>query len=206
MQLLAWSTAYPSSVWQTLDNAEEVVFIPGQNSLWRDIKTWGDYAYVTTDQSGTTEGLLVIDLSQLPEAAPDHNWNPDLPELGVLNTCHNLYIDEFGYCYLSGCNVNDGGVLFLDADHTRYADLINKCVARYSHDSYARNNILYSSEILGGTLGIYDVSRKQIPFCWLLRPRRTPSHTMHGSLTMAMLSSQRTNVRMRQLRLTTFRI
>ncbi len=88
------------------DNAVEVVFIPGQNSLWRDIKTWGNYAYVTTDQSGTTEGFWSLTFPNLPEAAPFYNWNPDLPELGVLNTCHNLYIDEFGYCYLSGCNVN----------------------------------------------------------------------------------------------------
>lgn len=162
------------------DNAEEVVFIPGQNSLWRDIKTWGNHAYVTTDQSGTTEGLLVIDLSQLPEAAPYYHWNPDLPELGVLNTCHNLYIDEFGYCYLSGCNVNNGGVLFIDVATTPGAPIyVNKCAARYSHDSYARNNILYSSEILGGTLGIYDVLNKANPV--LLAAQTTPSAFTHNA-------------------------
>ena len=48
------------------DDAVEVARIPGQNSTWRDIKTWGEYAYVTTDQSGTTEGLTVIDLTNLP--------------------------------------------------------------------------------------------------------------------------------------------
>ncbi len=162
------------------DNAEEVVFIPGQNSLWRDIKTWGNYAYVTTDQSGTTEGLLVIDLSQLPAAAPYYNWNPDLPELGVLNTCHNLYIDEFGYCYLSGCNVNEGGVLFLDVATTPGTPIyVNKCAARYSHDSYARNNVLYSSEILNGTLGIYNVSNKANPV--LLASQTTPSAFTHNA-------------------------
>jgi len=162
------------------DNAEEVVFIPGQNSVWRDIKTWGNYAYVTTDQSGTTEGLLVIDLSQLPAAAPYYNWNPNLPELGVLNTCHNLYIDEFGYCYLSGCNVNGGGVLFLDVATTPGTPIyVNKCAARYSHDSYARNNILYSSEITNGTLGIYDVSDKEN--AELLALQTTPSAFTHNA-------------------------
>ncbi|MCB0676683.1 MAG: hypothetical protein KDC30_08350, partial [Saprospiraceae bacterium] len=60
-------------------NAEEVVFIPGQGSTWRDIKTWGDFAYVTTDQNGTTEGLLVIDLSGLPNSINYENWTPNLP-------------------------------------------------------------------------------------------------------------------------------
>jgi hypothetical protein len=41
----------------------ELVFIPGANSIWREIKTNGDYAYVTTEAE---EGLLIIDLSPLP--------------------------------------------------------------------------------------------------------------------------------------------
>jgi choice-of-anchor B domain-containing protein len=96
------------------DNAEELFFIPGQASTWRDIKTWGDFAYVTCDQGGTTEGLLVIDLSELPNDISYFNWTPDLPGLGTLETCHNLYIDEFGYCYLAGCNLNNGGMLIID--------------------------------------------------------------------------------------------
>ena len=40
--------------------ATEILFIPGLNSVWREIKTVGDYAYVTTEAS---EGLLIIDLS-----------------------------------------------------------------------------------------------------------------------------------------------
>jgi len=41
---------------------EEVQFVPGPFSVWRDIKSFGGYAYVTADQGGTREGLLVIDL------------------------------------------------------------------------------------------------------------------------------------------------
>ena len=28
---------------------QEVLFVPGMNSIWRDIKTYGHYAYVTTE-------------------------------------------------------------------------------------------------------------------------------------------------------------
>ena len=30
-------------------NPQEVFFIPGSNSIWRDLKTWNNYAYITTE-------------------------------------------------------------------------------------------------------------------------------------------------------------
>ncbi|MDD4087737.1 MAG: hypothetical protein PHP48_10890, partial [Bacteroidales bacterium] len=45
-------------------NPEEVFFGPGPNSIWRDIKTWGDYAYVSNESGG---GVYIVDLSPLPE-------------------------------------------------------------------------------------------------------------------------------------------
>ena len=143
------------------NNAEEVVFIPGQQSTWRDLKTWGNYCYVVTDQGGTTEGLTVIDLSDLPNSAPYFHWTPDLPDLGVMNRCHNLWIDEFGFCYLAGCDVNSGGLLFIDVfSDPGNPQFIAAGAPEYSHDVYVRDNIAYSSEIYQGHLGIYDVSDK----------------------------------------------
>ena len=43
----------------TPSNPTEVLFIPGATSIWRDLKTWGEFAYVTTDQG--KDGLLIID-------------------------------------------------------------------------------------------------------------------------------------------------
>ena len=36
-------------------NPVEMFFIPGQQTVWRDIKVWGHYAYVTSDN--TSEAL-----------------------------------------------------------------------------------------------------------------------------------------------------
>lgn len=162
-------------------NATEVAFVPGQNSTWRDIKTWENFAYVTTDQPGSTEGLVVIDLSNLPNSVSWTNWNPDIPEIGgVLNNCHNLYIDEFGYAYFSGCNLNNEGVIFVDV----FSDPSNPSYVGhgppvYSHDSYVRDNILYSSEILLGRFGVYDVSDKSAP--QLLGGADTPFRFTHNT-------------------------
>jgi choice-of-anchor B domain-containing protein len=144
------------------ENAEEVVRIPGQFSTWRDMKTWGNFAYITTDQGGTTEGVTVIDMSQLPEAAPYYHWTPDLPGLGTLETCHNIYIDEFGYAYLAGCNMNNGGMVILNVDtETGEPEFVGPAPAIYSHDVYVVNNHMYASEIYVGDMTIYDVSDKE---------------------------------------------
>lgn len=161
-------------------NAQEVAFIPGQNSIWRDIKTWGNYAYVTTDQSGTTEGLTVIDMSNLPESAPYFHWTPNLPDMGVLQTCHNLYIDENGYCYLSGCNLNNGGILYIDVFSQPGTPIyVDKGAPIYSHDVYVRNNRMYTSEIYDGNLGVYDVSDKANTV--FLGNQQTPYTFTHNS-------------------------
>lgn len=143
------------------ENIQEVAWIPGQFSTWRDIKTWGHFAFVTTDQPGTTEGLLVINLSGLPNNISYFNWTPDLTGLGTLRTCHNLYIDEFGYCYLAGCNLNEGGMLILDVfSLPGNPQFVAAAPAQYAHDVYVRENIMYASEIYNGQFGVYDVANK----------------------------------------------
>ena len=42
---------------------QEVFWEDGAFSVWRDLKTYGDYAYVTTE---AFSGLMMIDLSPLP--------------------------------------------------------------------------------------------------------------------------------------------
>lgn len=140
-------------------NVVEVQFIPGPNSTWRDLKTWGNYAYVTNENSG---GVLVINLSGAPNNITWTNWQPNIPGLGTLNKCHNLYIDEFGYCYLAGCNLNSGGVLIADVFTTPGSPVyVGKAPAFYAHDAYARNHVLYASELYKGAITLYDVVDKQ---------------------------------------------
>ncbi len=143
------------------DNIVEVAFIPGQASDWRDIKTWGQWAYVVADKAGTTEGLTVIDLRDLPNSAPFFHWTPNLPNLGTLRKCHNLFIDENGYAYLAGCNVNSGGMLYIDVfSEPGNPIFVDAGPNSYSHDVFVRGDTMYSSEIDAGRLAIYEVSDK----------------------------------------------
>jgi choice-of-anchor B domain-containing protein len=158
-------------------NVVEVQFIPGASSTWRDIKTWGNYAYVTNESNG---GVLVINLSGAPNNITWTNWSPNLPGLGQLNKCHNLYIDEFGYCYLAGCNINSGGMLLIDVFTTPGSPVyVGKGPAVYAHDVYARANKMYASEIYAGKLSIYDVTDKQNVA--ILASQQTPFNFTHNA-------------------------
>lgn len=144
---------------ETPENPQRVAFVPGDFSIWRDIKTYGDYAYVVADQPGSEDGVLVIDLSNLPESVESFNWTPSLPGLSVLKNCHNLYIDENGICYLAGCNIAGGGIIILDVtQEDGVPAFITTGPFIYAHDVFALHQKMYTSEIFQGQLGIYDVS------------------------------------------------
>lgn len=157
---------------------EEIHFIPGVGTIWRDLKTFGNYAYVTNDGEG---GVLIIDLSQLPNSIETTIWQPSIPnETGVVENCHNLYIDESGIIYLAGCNLNGGGVIMADAAaNPTEPPVVGLGDARYSHDVYARDGIMYSSEIGLGQLTITDVNDKSNP--QLLASQMTPFTFTHHS-------------------------
>jgi len=152
-------------------------FAEGVSSGWRDIKSWGDFAYVTNE---TGDGIMVIDMSYLPDSVSYYNWEPFIPELGTLESAHNLYIDEHGMAYISGANINSGGILFVDVASTPgQPQYVAHADARYSHDVYVRGDTMYSSDIYAGFLSISDVSQKDAPVVLATQP--TPFSFTHNA-------------------------
>lgn len=160
----------------------EVLFIPGATSIWRDLKTWGNFAYVTSDQG--SDGLLIIDLSPLPSGTPSYQfWRPELninSSTDTLNRAHNLYIDEGGFCYIAGSNISTGETFILDV-HTTPGNpvLLGATSPVYAHDAYARGDTLWTSDINNGTFSVYDVSNKNAPV--ILGNQTTPRNFAHNA-------------------------
>ncbi len=157
-------------------NPVELFFIEGSETTWRDMKTWGTTAYSVCDNC--PDGLLVIDLSDLPNAAPYFYWSdvPDEP----FGSAHNIFIDEFGYGYLVGTNYLDGRMVYLDLFTTAgNPQFVNFGTEVYAHDVYVRDNILYASEVYEGQFAIYDVSDKSQSV--LLATANTPSDFCHNA-------------------------
>lgn len=160
----------------------EILFIPGVASIWRDLKTWGNFAYVTTDQG--SDGLLIIDLSPLPSGTPTYQfWRPELTVNNSTDTfekAHNLYIDESGFCYIAGSNISTGETFILDINTTPGTPiLMGATLPVYAHDAYARGDTLWTSDINAGTFSAYDVSDKNNLV--LLKNQTTPRDFAHNA-------------------------
>lgn len=159
----------------------EVAFIPGANSIWRDMKSYGDFIYGIADTG--QDGLLVINMENAPEGI---TWEFQTPFLaagvsgGLLEKAHNLYIDENGILYLSGSNINGGGVIMMDlSNDPARPEFIGPATSRYSHDVYARGDTVYSSDINNGLFSITSVQNKQAPE--LLALQNTSRNYTHNS-------------------------
>jgi choice-of-anchor B domain-containing protein len=119
------------------------------NSVWRDFKTFGSYAYMTADEGN--EGLTVFDLSNLPDTVTKV-LNDTLHFLRA----HNLYIDvPNARMYIAGSG-NNLIVYSLSNPaspaHLATVDLraVSGLGNSYVHDVFVRNNIAYCSHGYNG--------------------------------------------------------
>ena len=118
------------------NQAQEIDFVPGVTSVWRDLKTHSHYAYVTADQGNL--GLTIIDLSPLPDSVRL------VAEISTyFERAHNLYIAD-GYAYISGSNISRGTDI-LDLSNPESPVRIGVWEDNYFHDIYTKGDTLYGS-------------------------------------------------------------
>ena len=154
----------------------EVFWEPGMSSVWRDIKTWQNFAYVTTEANN---GLLIIDLSPLPG---NTNLSTSYYFGGTgaaWSSAHNLYIDSSGYAYIFGANRGNGGVIILDV-HTDplHPIEVGTFDSWYVHDGFALGNKLFLAHIEEGFFSVVDITNRSNPI--LLGTKTTPSNFSHN--------------------------
>ena len=121
--------------------------IPGNTSLWRDFKVYKDTLYAVADKSGTTEGLVTIDLSTLPDSVSLVS-----KDNSVFSRAHNIFIDEANAkLYVTGSNTKSNGLHIYDL--TPHPDTVLASVSLissgstpgYAHDIYVRDDTVYAS-------------------------------------------------------------
>ena len=156
-------------------NPSEVFFGSGVNSIWRDVKTWGDYAYVSTEGGG---GIYIVDLSPLPGAIT--STTSFTGSTYTFQTVHNIYIDEFGKLYIFGSNSGAGGAIICDltSDPMNPVEL-GRFNDFYLHDGMARGDTLWGGAIYSGDLAAIDVSNPASPS--LMGTKSTPSQFTHNA-------------------------
>lgn len=158
-----------------------ITTVDGPNSQWREIKTYGDYAYVVTE--GGFNGIQIIDLSDLPNNNPQHHYYVcAVPGQGNVTKAHALHVDETaGFLYVYGSNLISGKPIVIDLNtdpyNPSYAGRFNGI--GYVHDGYADNNMMYAGHILAGLFSIVDFSDKSNPI--QLGTQQTPGSFTHNT-------------------------
>lgn len=165
----------------------EVASIPGPNSIWREVKTWQKFAYVTTE--GGADGLQIVDLSHLPDASnvPYQTWQPFVAAGAsgqTLETIHALHIED-GFVYLYGSNNGNttggpiDGIVIADLADPWNPSLAGLFDQYYIHDGYVRNDTVWGGAIYNGFFSVIDVTDKANPV--VLQTQQTPSVFTHNT-------------------------
>lgn len=158
----------------------EVASVPGENTIWREVKTWGHHAFISIDNVAT--GNLIIDLQYLPDSVKWVTWKPQvvigiLPETVV--AAHTVTMDEKGILWLNGTNAGVGQCLAFDVKNNPMApEFLGAVGDYYVHDSYARGDTLWQANISDGFFSVYDVSNLANPV--LLATQKTPNNFTHN--------------------------
>lgn len=132
-------------------SARRIAFIPGALSTWREVKSYGEYLYVTTEAK---TGLDIVDMSDPDRPVKVQTWNR------TFSSAHTLWIDPArGLLFANG---TDHGMRVLDLKRNpRDPVELGGFTDYYVHDAYTRGSTLYASAIFDGFLGILDVRRPE---------------------------------------------
>ncbi|MBC7778433.1 MAG: choice-of-anchor B family protein, partial [Phycisphaerae bacterium] len=162
------------------DAAQQIIQISGPNNLWKEIKTYKHYAYITSEGG---QGIQVVDLTDLPSPTlQSHFYTGDGAILGQLNAIHALHIDETkGFLYAWGGNLFGGGAKIFDLKADPYNPVyVGKFdQLGYIHDGYVDNDTMYSCHIYDGQYAIVNMADKSAPE--LINTQTTPGAFVHNT-------------------------
>ncbi len=130
--------------------ARPVALIAGPTSAWREIRTFGEYVYVTTEAN---HGLDIISMKDPDRPRKLRTWNR------TFQTAHSLWIDEArGLLFAHGTNTARGLRILDVRTNPEDPEEVGSFSGFYIHDSYTRGTTLFASAIFDGFLALLDVS------------------------------------------------
>ena len=132
---------------------------------WREMKTYGHYAYCVSEATGTYQGLSVIDLQYLPDSV--HyvgSFATDTLSSGTNYTAHTISIDTVhGYCYVEGTSARQVRVLSLANPEAPVFVNAFGTASGSIHDMTVFNDTVYVAEGSMGTWSVWNLTNKAAP-------------------------------------------
>jgi choice-of-anchor B domain-containing protein len=134
-------------------NPRRIAHVPGANSQWREVRTYREYAYVTTE---ARTGLDIVDMRDPSRPRKVQTWSE------TFASAHSLFIDtDRGILYAHGTRGPSGvstGMQVLSLADPENPRPLGAFHDFYIHDSYGRGNVLYAAAINTGFLALLDVT------------------------------------------------
>lgn len=164
-------------------------------SIWRDVRTYGHYAYIVADQDGA-HGMQVFDLDQLRSVVSPPVTFTETAHYGQINNTHTIWInEETGFAYLVGTNTCGTGMhmvnlanptapTFAGCGYTTSYVHENQCVVYHGPDTtYTGHEICLPC--LGSThkIAILDVTNKSAPVVLKTLQYNNSGYSHQGTLT-----------------------
>ena len=107
-----------------------------ENSTWRDIKVYGDHAFIVSEADN--HGMQVFDLTRLRSASVSSTFSADTT-FNEFGNAHNIVINESkSYAYINGTDrsIFGGGAVFIDVTNPKSPVGVGGYAADgYSHDA-----------------------------------------------------------------------
>jgi choice-of-anchor B domain-containing protein len=163
--------------------------ITAVQSAWREIKTYKNFAYISTEGGG--QGLQIVNLSSLPDTnLAVKNYKGGDSTLLSIERIHALHVDTAkGFIYLYGGRsrikagsdtllVSGAVVLDLKKDpwNPKFVGIYEKS---YIHDGIAVNDTLYGGHVYEGYFSIIDFKDKKN--YKVLATQKTPTAFTHNT-------------------------
>ncbi|GAB4495667.1 MAG: hypothetical protein OHK0019_25360 [Saprospiraceae bacterium] len=170
------------------DAPQQIVQIPGPNNLWKEIKTYKNFAYIVSEGG---QGIQIVDLNGLPSPNLNYHYYTGLGQFPdptlKLNRIHALHIDTTkGFLYAYGGDMFGGRARIFnlnpDPYNPTYAGTFNSNFSgsqNYIHDGYVDNDTLYGGHIYGGFFSIVNMANKNAPE--LITTQTTPNAFTHNT-------------------------
>jgi choice-of-anchor B domain-containing protein len=144
-------------------------FIGGAVSTWRDMKTYGNYAYVVTE-GGT--GVQIISLADPENPFLVKTWGT-----GIVAHAHNIAIDlGTGLAYIPGTST---GTPVIDLADPENPVLVATYSQFYVHDMHVQDGLAHLAEIYEGKYRIVGVDN--LPNFPVKDSIRTPGDFTHAT-------------------------
>lgn len=154
----------------TVPESPELIDFYQSNAInyWREMKVYGNYAYIVHDNSTQYEGLLIADLSNIDDTIVYYDYKG---HDGKLRKGHSLWIDDKGYMYINGGTYGSLAIYDIKTNPIE-PQFISKLPGEYVHDCYVRGDSLFAANIYDGHITIWNIENRTSPF--IINTLKTP--------------------------------